>query len=186
MKGVQQENIMNNSFQRPMAIFYILGVLSACIVIYIFLIFSGTMQMPFAPDNISGYWTTSDHIYLIDDNDGDLFIRCARNTMGELKVGDTTNKINFKDSQFKGSGLRDHSIVTFRCMSFASSEFSSSSYSQEVSAKLSRNNRLTGEVHTLSSFMVYASSNKNSSSSRTNTFYAIKRNAKEIQQWLDE
>ena len=177
---------MNKYFHRPMAVFYALGVISASIVIYIILVFSGTMQAPWTPNDISGYWTTSDYIYLIDDNDGDLFVRCTWNPIGELKVGSLTNKISLKDSQFKGRGMRDHSIVTFRCMSFASSEFSSSSYSQEVSAKLSRNNRLTGEVHTLSSFMVYASSNKNSSSSRTNTFYAIKRNAKEIQQWLDE
>lgn len=180
---------MNKTSQRPMAIFYILGVLSACIVIYILLVFTGTMQMPWAPNNISGYWTTSDYIYLINDNDGDLFIRSARNTIGELKVGDTTNRINLEDSQFKGSGMRDHSKVTFRCLSRVSSEYSYSSHSQEVTAKLSSNNRLAGEVHTLSSFSVYGSSltsKTNGSSSITNTFYAIKRDAKEIQQWLDK
>ena len=184
---------MNKYFHRPMALFYALGVISACIVIYIILIFSGTMQAPWAPNDISGYWTTSDYIYLIDDNDGDLFVRCAWNSMGELKVGSSTNRIRLKNSEFKGSGLRDHSIVTFRCASSHANNFSSSSHSQEVRAKLSRNNRLTGVVHTWQSYTTYGSSNillvtssRNSSSSSTNTFYAIKRSYKEIKQWLDE
>jgi|BioPla2DNA2_1021312.scaffolds.fasta_scaffold75214_3 hypothetical protein len=184
---------MNKYFHRPMAVFYALGVISASIVIYIILVFSGTMQAPWTPNDISGYWTTSDYIYLIDDNDGDLFVRCTWNPIGELKVGSLTNKISLKDSQFKGRGMRDHSIVTFRCSSSSGNNFSFSSHSQEVRAKLSRNNRLTGVVHTWRSYRTYGSTNilgvtsaENSSSSTTNTFYAVKRGDKEIQQWLDE
>lgn len=176
---------MNNSL-RPLSIFYILGALSACLVIFIALVFTGAIQLPWVSNNISGYWTSSDYIYLIDDKDGDLFVRSARNTIGEIKSGATTNRFNIEQSDFKGTGLRDNTKVTFRCASLVFGKLSSISHSQEINARLTINNRLTGFVHTtINSYSTPTSSTDNSRST-TSTFYAIKRDAKEIQQWIDK